>query len=135
MTHSKTNNNEVYTDGKLELNKGYAIVSVIYHSMGDRYVPYIVGVVIEGPKGGKYLIDNFGIMYLFRYFNIQAKQGIDCRLLDKDGIVKVTSKRLVLNKDLVAGKTNEECSSKYAKTHGYKYIKRSDVLSFIDKIK
>lgn len=122
-------------DGELKLNKGYSIVRVLYHSMGEQYTPYIVGCILEGPKGGKYLIDNFGIQYLFRYYNIRVQQGTVCKLLDSNGNVKVTSTCLMRDKDIIKGKTNEECAATYARANGYKYIKRSEVLAFIDKIR
>lgn len=131
----RDNKGNIYPDGKLDLKNGYSVTKVVYHSMGDKYIPYIIGCVVRGPKGGKYMLDAFGIQHLFRYFGITTQQGVECRLLDNKRTVCVTSKCLMQDKDLASGKTNEECASNYARSHNYKYVKRSDVLTFIDKIR
>lgn len=127
-------NEKVYPDGKLDLKNGYSIVKMVYHSLGYTYISYIAGCVIEGPRGGRYMIDNFGIERLFPYFGIRVQQGINCRLLDKNENIKVTSKCLIRNKQLMEGKTEEESVARYSKVCGYKYIKRCDVKDFIAKI-
>lgn len=44
----------------------YKIVKVVAAAQSPRHIPYLVYVIVAGPKGGKYLLDLFNIEMIIR---------------------------------------------------------------------
>ena len=51
------------------MSKLYRIEKLIYVKISDDHIPYIKGLVVSGPKGGKYCLDEFniGVLALHMY--------------------------------------------------------------------
>lgn len=45
----------------------YKVEKLIYVKVSDNHIPYIKGLVVSGPKGGRYCLDEFNIGILARY--------------------------------------------------------------------
>lgn len=126
--------------GEVAIGNNYSLIRIIVHKRGVEYLPYIAGCLVEGPKGGIYLLDTFGYEQLIK--SIQAKlEAINAGSIGTAVMNNIENLRrisynaaIVNNKALLNGNTNEECCASYAKAYGFKFIKRKDVPVFIERI-
>lgn len=59
----------------MEVSKLYRIEKLIYVKISDNHIPYIKGLVVRGPKGGKYCLDEFNIGILaLHIYNMNSGQ-------------------------------------------------------------
>jgi hypothetical protein len=46
--------------------KAYVIEMVIMNKLNENHIPYMIGSIVSGPKGGKYFLDTFNTELLFK---------------------------------------------------------------------
>lgn len=126
--------------GEVAIGNNYSLIRIIVHKKGMDYLPYTAGCLVEGPKGGIYLLDTFGYEQLVK--SIKAKLiavnagSVGTAVMNDIENMRNMSYQAVIvnNKALLSGNTNEECCKAYAKAYGFKFIKRKDVPKFIEKV-
>lgn len=95
---------------------GYEIDKVIVVRLNNEHIPYIKGLLVIGPKGGKYLLDEFNSEILVKNIiknDLRLLAPFDFRianLLIGYGMVK--KRVLVLNQDELSNRLGERLGAR-----------------------
>lgn len=86
---------------------GYKLDTVVYNDLGSTehgfHVPYMVGAVVKGPKGGKYMLDDYLVELYLKMCGFEFLRAVDVtNYLIHDGYIR---KKTVCVKD---GITSED---------------------------
>lgn len=123
-----------------KIKSGYSIDAFYYVYLGGYHIPYFGITVISGPRGGKYVLDEYGTERLLdRIAKVTkenlAKQGISIYYSEGMLIDYKQMRRALVGIDIIKYNCNgPKDLIKRANKVGYTVITRQQASKFADKI-
>lgn len=122
------------TTGLVRLKHGYTLTNIIYVRTSEKYVPYIVGSTISGPRGGDYMLDAFGTSEVIRRLNLRIEHGITCMVMNPENGDVLRSNVITDVLGFSKAKDGIDKAKIASKAFGIRYIDRSNLGNFLKRL-